>query len=697
MLKHFYKLPIGQKLLASNLLIVGLITLLTIISLCIYMYGTLRDDYQSDSKTIASLLAKNVSSALLLNDHKAAQEALASLQTVEYVAHATLYDKDGNLFTGYAKHANTFNAPINFDPQRYQQGIQFGRLSFDSAYPIFSAAPEREQIGIITLQEDLTDAYVKLGYQVAALLTIGLISGALFSAMLSKLQKSITLPLLSLTEAMRKVSKDGDLSARANSTSHDEIGEMTKAFNHMVGELSNRENSLHEELTERRRIEAKLSQIANFDPVTNLPNRHAFNSQIEMALINHKFNHKNFALMYIDLDNFKYVNDTFGHHAGDLLLARVGERLHAALRQEDYIARLGGDEFVIIMSDFIEHSQIIAVAEKIIVTLQAPFSLEGYEAFIGASIGISVCPTTGKDRETLQRQADSAMYRAKNMGKNNFQFYQDQISRTQKNRINIEASLRHALEKDEIAVFFQPIVEIINHQIVGFEALVRWIKKDGKTVGPDEFIPLAEEIGIIHDIGCHVMSKSASQTADWIKRFGPMFIAVNFSPRQFKLDHLASDVLKTLKSAGLQPSHFEMEITESVLMETSNDSLQLLNLMIKQGIGISIDDFGTGYSSLSYLTSFPVSKIKIDRSFVAKLPNDGNALAVVTAIIGLARSLQLKVVAEGIETTEQLACLLMLGCQYGQGYLFSKPVPAEEATKLLESQHSKSATFNIPH
>lgn len=692
MLNRFYQLPIGRKLLASNLLIVGLITLLTIISLCIYMYGNLRDEYQTNSKTIASLLAENVSSALLFNDHQAAQEALASLRTVAYIGHAALYDKDGNLFTSYAKQTNTFNAPTTFDPRRYQQKIQFGRLSFDSAYPVLSVAPDRDQIGTLTLREDLTDAYTQLGYQIAALLTIALISGVVFSALLSKLQKSITLPLLSLTETMRKVSKNGDLSTRANATSHDEIGEMAKAFNHMVGELSNREESLHQELKERRRIEAKLSQIAHFDTITNLPNRHSFNSQIEMALVNYKFSHKNFALMYIDLDNFKYVNDTFGHHAGDLLLARVGERLHAALRQEDYIARLGGDEFVIIMSDFAEHSQIIAVAEKILFSLRTPFYLESYEAFIGASIGIAVCPTTGKDRETLQRQADSAMYLAKNKGKNNFQFYQDQMSRTQKNRISIESSLRRAVENDEITVFYQPIVELINQKIVGFEALVRWITKDGKIISPDAFIPLAEEIGIIHEIGSHVMRLATSQTANWIKHFGPLFIAVNFSSRQFKLSHLVDDVFKILENAELQPCYFEMEITESILMESSTDSLRLLDIIIKQGVSVSIDDFGTGYSSLSYLTSFPVSKIKIDKSFVAKLPGDPNALAVVTAIIGLARSLQLKVVAEGIETTEQLACLLMLGCQYGQGYLFSKPVPAEEATKLLESRIAESAS-----
>ncbi|OGS97076.1 MAG: hypothetical protein A3K04_06215 [Gallionellales bacterium RBG_16_56_9] len=691
MLKRFRKLPIGKKLQAINLLIIGLITLLAMISLCFYMYGTLRDDYRNDSKTISSLLAESVTSALLFGDKKAAQESLAGLRTVSYVTHAELYDKAGNLFAGYAKTAGTFSAPANFDPRGYQQDIRFGSMAFDSAFPVLSIAPNREQIGTITIHVDLTDAYVHLGYQTFALLLIGLLCAALVSAVLSKLQKSITLPLLSLTETMRKVSKDGDFSERAILSSQDEIGELASVFNQMVDELSHRENSLHQELKERRRIEARLSQIAHFDTVTLLPNRHSFNGRIDRALLNYKYDLEKFALMYIDLDNFKYVNDTFGHHVGDLLLGRIAERLRKSLRQEDFVARLGGDEFVIIMSNFTDILQISEVAGKILATLQAPFSLEGHEVFISASIGITICPDNSEESETLQRQADNAMYQAKHLGKNNFQFYQAELSLVHENRINIEAQLRRSLERNEIVVYYQPIVEITGERIIGFEALVRWIKQDGTIIQPAEFIPLAEEIGLIIDIGRHVLNTSAVQTAAWVDRFGLAFTSVNFSSRQFQHSNIASDILNALESAHLNPVNFEMEITESVLMDSSSDSMNLLGQLIEQGMGIAIDDFGTGYSSLSYITSFPISKIKIDRSFVAKLPDDKNALAVVTAIIGLAKSLNLKVVAEGIETDEQFACLAKLGCQYGQGYLFCPPVPAIEATKMLESRDTRSA------
>lgn len=690
---RFRKLPIGKKLRVINLLIVSLITLLTISSMSFFMYGSLRDDYQKEAATLSAMLAQSVNSALLSNDAEAAQGALDGLRTVRDVLRAEIYDKSGHLFASYARENNTFNAPLSFDPSQYEKAAHFGSLALDNVSPVLSVSPGKEQIGTITIRLNLVDAYTHLAYQIGILLLVGLFSFTLIAALLTKLQKSITLPLLSLTEAMHKVSKDGDFSARATLVSQDEIGELASVFNQMLDELSKRENSLHQELKERRRIEERLSEIAHFDSVSNLPNRYSFNSQIDRALINYKYDLEKFALMFLDLDNFKYVNDTFGHHAGDLLLARVAERLRGSLRQEDYIARLGGDEFAIIMYDFSGISQISSVSGKILAALQQPFFLEGHEAFIGASIGITICPDNGEDRETLQRQADSAMYQAKNLGKNTFQFYQADLSLAHKNRINIEAQLRRSLEHDEIVVYYEPIVEIPTERIVGFEALARWIKQDGTIVRPDDFIPLAEETGLIIDIGNHVINSSAVQTAAWVNRFGQTFISVNFSSRQFKQNDLANDVLKTLKNAGLQPCYFEMEITESILMNNSSDSMNLLGLLIDQGMGVAIDDFGTGYSSLSYLTSFPISKIKIDRSFIAKLPNDKNALAVVTAIIGLAKSLNLKVVAEGIETVEQFTCLAKLGCQYGQGYLFGKPLPAVEATKLLEMRSSQSATL----
>ncbi|MFZ2540194.1 MAG: EAL domain-containing protein, partial [Gallionella sp.] len=608
--------------------------------------------------------------------------------------HAEIYDISGRLFASYTSERNPINASVNFEPSQYNQTVKFGERIQHSAFPILSKSNSQEQVGTITIHMDLSAAYRNLFYEIGILLLIGLICLALFSTLLTRLQKSITQPLLSLTSVMRKVGKEGDFSSRSTLSSQDEIGELSNVFNQMLDELSRRELSLHEELKERRHIEERLSEIAHFDPVTRLPNRNSFNSQIDRALLNYKYEHEKFALLFLDLDNFKYVNDTFGHHAGDLVLLNVAERLRGLLRQEDFVARLGGDEFVIIMSDFSELAPIISVAEKIITALQQPFFVDGHEAFVGTSIGIATCPEHGEDGETLQRQADSAMYQAKSLGKNNFQFYQDDLSHMYENRIATEALLRHSLERKEIVVLYQPIFEISTQEIstrgiatqkiAGFEALVRWRKSDGTLIQPDEFIPLSEEIGFIVNLGDFVMNTAVRQTAEWVERFGPTFTAVNYSSKQFKQNNLTQKILDALKAASLHPRYLEMEITETVLMDNSSDSMSLLSLLVKQGMNIVIDDFGTGYSSLSYLINFPVSKIKIDRSFIAKLPTDKNALAVVTAIINLAQSLNLKTVAEGIETPEQLACLTKLGCNLGQGYLLGHPLSAEAATQLLE-------------
>jgi len=692
MLTYFQNLSFGKKLQVINLSIVGLITFLIAANLGYYMFGALLTEYKEKAHTLADVLNENLDSPLMFQDAKAAQDVLHSLHAVPNILHATVYDKSGHLLASYAAtNYSTKKIPQKFDPSLFEQIPRLGQPLLGIHMPILGSALNDEQIGTITLLMDLSDAYSRLYRQIGILLLGGIFVLLVVSTLLTRLQEVITQPLIKLTKVMRTVSQEGDLSVRADITGQDEIGEIAVVFNEMVEKLSRRENSLQVELNERRHIEEKLSEIAHVDPVTNLPNRHSFDNQIARVLLNFKYDLEKFALMYIDLDNFKYVNDTFGHHLGDLLLSRIAERMRKSLRQGDFVARLGGDEFAIIMSDFSDNSQIGEVAEKILASMKSPFSLEGREVFIGASIGISICPVNGTNSEILKRQADSAMYLAKNLGKNNYQFYQDELSRTQQNRINIESSLRRSLERNEIAVYYQPIVEISEGKIVGFEALARWIREDGTVVRPDGFIPLAEEIGLIIDIGNFILNAAAAQTADWVERYGLAFTSVNFSSRQFKQNDLASEIIEALRNVNLNPKNFEMEITESILMDRSIDSLDMLNLLIGQGMGISIDDFGTGYSSLSYITSFPISKIKIDQSFTTKLPGNKNALAVVTAIIGLAKSLNLKVVAEGIETPEQLECLKKLGCQYGQGFLFSKPVPATEATGLLDSRKARTA------
>ena len=686
MVKNFNNLSIAEKLHRTSLSIVGLISMLSIFSMSLYMYFILEEESADDAKTLSRIISENVAPALMFNDPLAARELLQTLRSVERVTHAEIYDQSEQLFAKYSRKANSKPAPESMMGSSHS-ALHHIAYSLDTEIPILSLSGEKEQIGTLILHLNLSEDYFHLLYQIAILLLIGLLSLAVFYKLLVRLHQSITTPLFTLIDAMRKVTKKGDYSTKIDIVSNDEIGELTKVYNIMMEELSKRELSLNQELGERRRMEAKLSEIAHFDQISKLPNRHSFNGQIDRALVNLQYDAERFAVLYIDLDNFKYVNDSFGHHTGDLILRKVAERFSESLRKEDFIARLGGDEFAVIIPNIIENQQVSAVAEKLLISMKRPFHPEGQEAYIGASIGIALCPVDGKDRETLQRKADAAMYQAKKLGKNNFQYYQDDLSRTQKNRISIETSLRKSLENDEIKPYYQPIIDLGSQKIVGFETLARWIRNDGKVVGPDDFIPLAEEIGIVKDIGQLMIEASAEQTVEWINRFGTLFCAVNFSTKQFKLDHLDRDVFEILDQSGLHPSNFVMEITESILMDNSTEVGELMRTMIKRGVSIAIDDFGTGYSSLSYLTNFPINKIKIDRSFVAKIPENQNSLAVVVAIIGLSKSLNLKVVAEGIETMEQLTCLQSLGCDYGQGFLFSKPVSAEDATKLLETDN----------
>lgn len=690
-MKHyFYSLPIGKKLQLITLAITSLVTLVTTGCLSVFLCQLAFTDYRHDAQIMASVMAENIEPAILFHDIKAARESLNSLKQAHDVSLSAIFDSSGTLFAAYTRDNDTDQPAPHFSATDYLTEIKFGIPHFDSVLPLTSTSGNHEALGTLVLRVDLRDAYKQLSLQIGALLLAGLISFTLIAALLTKLQKHIARPLIELADTMRKVTQNTDFSIRADMISRDEIGELAKVFNTMLDELSQRDSSLKNELQERRHVEMKLSELVNIDPVTKLPNRNAYNNQINKLLLDYKQEQEKFALMFLDLDNFKYVNDTFGHQAGDLLLAQTAERLRHSLRHEDFLARLGGDEFVILMNHYNDQSQISTVAEKILKAMSEPFLIDDREAFVGASIGITLCPDNGVSHEILQSQADNAMYHAKHLGKNNFQYYQGEHAPDHQHRIALEGQLRHAMERNELIVHYQPVVEISNGHILGFEALVRWIKQDGTLIGPDEFIPLAEEIGLIGGIGDHVMNTAAKQMSEWNKQFGTTFIAINFSSKQFKRKHFTQEVLDALDNSGLQSWEFEMEITESVLMDNAADNKATLSALYQRGIIITIDDFGTGYSSLSYLTHFPVKKLKIDRSFVSKLPHDSNAFAVVSAIISLAKSLNMKVVAEGIETVEQEACLTKMGCTYGQGYLYSKAVTAAEATKLLALRNSQS-------
>jgi diguanylate cyclase (GGDEF)-like protein/PAS domain S-box-containing protein len=434
----------------------------------------------------------------------------------------------------------------------------------------------------------------------------------------------------------------------------------------------------------RKEAEFHLTFFANHDTLTGLPNRAMFNQRLTQALARAQRLAKLAAVLFIDLDRFKIINDTLGHDAGDRLLMQLAERLRECLREGDTIGRQGGDEFVVLIEDVADPQQVAGVGQKILETVARPYYINGQEFHVTASIGISIYPGDGSDQQTLLKNADIAMYRAKEQGKNNHQFYSAQMNLHSFERLALETKLRRAVERNEFLLHYQPKVDMKTDRITGVEALVRWQHPELGMVSPAEFIPLAEETGLIAPIGEWVLRTACAEAQGWIAQgMPPVSVAVNLSARQFARDDLAASIMQVLGETGLDPRLLELEITESTVMHNADRAAGVLQKLKELGVRVAIDDFGTGYSSLSYLKRFPISSVKIDRSFVLDLPDDKDDAAITQAVIAMAHSLRLRVVAEGVETAAQYRFLQEHQCDEMQGYFFSKPVDAPSLVRLF--------------
>ncbi|MFZ4535024.1 putative bifunctional diguanylate cyclase/phosphodiesterase [Propionivibrio sp.] len=429
-----------------------------------------------------------------------------------------------------------------------------------------------------------------------------------------------------------------------------------------------------QDITERKQAEEHLRLLASFDPLTGLPNRALFKDRLSHALVHADRNHGQVGLLFIDLDHFKTINDTLGHSFGDELLKQVALRLDNTVREIDTVARLGGDEFTIILENVRSGNHAAMVANKVIEALAPAVFIGSHELYVTASIGITMYPADAIQVETLLRNADTAMYRAKDEGRNTFRFFTREMDERIQVRQLLERSLHNALQKDEFVLYYQPQIDVHSGDIVGFEALLRWRREDGTLVSPVEFIPVLEETGMIVEVGAWVIAEACRWLAEWRNVHGlEATVAVNLSPRQFRDAELSSIVALALHETGLPPSALDLEITESSLVDAPA-TLVTMEELRRMGVGLAIDDFGTGYSSLSYLKRFPITKLKIDQSFVRDITVDEDGAAIVSAIISLAHILQLQVVAEGVEKIEELGYLRRHGCNYVQGYLVSRPL-----------------------
>ncbi len=438
------------------------------------------------------------------------------------------------------------------------------------------------------------------------------------------------------------------------------------------------------DLTVAKRNEDRLYRLAYHDPLTGLANRPLVLEQLKQSIARASRNRNHFAVMFIDLDRFKRVNDTLGHNAGDMLLRDVAERLKSGVRATDTVGRLGGDEFVIILENLAGQREAATIAEKLLERMAVPFLLSGTEVFTSASVGIALYPTNGLTVEGLVKAADMAMYHAKEEGRNTFRFFQRETQGGIGEQFALEHALWRALERDELRVVYQPQVDLNTGRILGMEALLRWLHPERGVVEPEEFIPIAEATGLIIPIGAWVLEHACTQVRQWQDEgFAVQSIAVNVSGRQLRQRDFAEQVVFALDKSRLDPEVLEIEITESSVMQNAEFALGLLQQLKSIGVRVSIDDFGRGYSSLSYLKRFPIDAVKIDRSFVHGIACDANDQAISRGIIALGEELGLRVVAEGVESEEQVGWLRQFHCTSAQGFLFSHPVPAEDAVGLL--------------
>jgi diguanylate cyclase (GGDEF)-like protein len=509
--------------------------------------------------------------------------------------------------------------------------------------------------------EALADAR-KLQLALAVMTLLGLIAAAFATW---RAAGRITQPLARLDEAAGRLAAGDHVHVRVRGS--DELARLADSFNDMVGKIAEREQ--------------RITQLAFNDVLTGLPNRTMFQQQLEHLLRVASGNGSRFALHCLDLDQFKVINDTLGHPAGDALLVESANRLLGAAKGH-FVARLGGDEFVVLQALGPDRNSIDHLAADILQAMRQPFRVEGHEVIPSTSIGIAIAPEDGVNAETLLRSADLALYRAKEAGRGTFAFFEESLNERAQERRQIETDLRAALHRGEFELFYQPLFDLEQNRICSFEALIRWRHPDRGLVSPADFIPVAEDTGLINAIGAWVIREACAQAIRWPEH---VRVAVNVSPVQFHRAALHETILRALADTGLAPARLEVEITESIFLEGSETTLKLLHSLRSLGVRIALDDFGTGYSSLSYLQSFPFDKLKIDRSFIQNLLTRDGASAIVRAITELAHALDIETTAEGVEETAQLMELRSHGCSSVQGFLFAEPMSLSDVEQLFRN------------
>jgi diguanylate cyclase (GGDEF)-like protein len=711
-MRSFRDTPIKRKLIVISLLSSGVALLLAWGGFVAYELGAYREATLNQVTSVAGVIAANSSSALSFEDPEAAQQTLSALRAERMVVAACIYRADERLFAAYYNDGRQ-----QLCAERRQPEAEGPRDGLDVSLPIFA---EGDALGTIVIRSRPIDLYERLARYGGILGLVMLVSGLASLPLASKLQRFISDPIQHLVETSRRISANNDFSVRAVSDGRDEVGVLVESFNEMLEQIEDRDQALSRhrlnleeeverrtgelravngrlisEIAQREQAEERIRYLAYYDGLTGLPNRQLFQDRLRGALEWAKRGNQCVGLLFLDLDRFKQVNDTLGHTAGDELLRQVSERMTRSLRLSDYVgrsesepqgevSRLGGDEFTVLLTRLATGEDAAKVAQRVLDELARPIPVGDYELFTTASIGIAVYPADGEDLETLVRNADTAMYHAKSHHGNNFKFYTEVMNATAARKLHLASQLRHALDEQQFTLHYQPIRDASTGTVCAAEALLRWHEPETGPVRPDEFIPIAEDTGLILSIGEWVLRSACAQIRSWqTEGFEPIRIAVNVSTHQLRQSSWPQLVARILEEEGLSPGQLELELTESAILAHEETTVQALAELHDMGIGLALDDFGTGYSSLSSLRRFPIERVKIDRSFVGDITADPDDAALTSAILSMAQSLQLRVVAEGVETLEQAEFLRERGCHELQGFLFSPPVPAAEFIRFL--------------